>query len=89
MWVKWRYVVNLNGKCYYFQQTCFTKVAINSIRIGIGCTSTVPLHITIYAASTQTYKYLNFGGVGGPGTYTQKYSIYLSYAVCSSEFNAI
>ena len=28
-------------------------------------------------------------GVGGPGTYSQNYAIYCSYAVCASEFNAI
>ena len=32
---------------------------------------------------------MNYNGVGGPGSYTNNYSIYCSYAVCASEFNAI
>ena len=81
---------NLYEKSYYSQQTGFTKIIINRIGIGIGTsTPSYPLHITTYASSTQTYKYLNYSGVGGPGTYTQNYSIYCSYANCASEFNAI
>ena len=79
---------NLYGKTYYFQQTGFTKVTINSTGIGIGCTPTSPLQITTYASSSQTYKFLNYSGIGGPGTYGQKYSIYCSYAVVASEFDA-
>ena len=30
-----------------------------------------------------------YGGVGGPGTYTNNYSIYCSNAICASEFDAI
>ena len=41
---------NLYGKTYYFQQTGFSKVTINSIGIGVGITPTYPLHITTYAA---------------------------------------
>ena len=89
MWFKWRHVLNLYGKNYYFQQTGFSKVTINSIGLGIGITPTYPLHITTYASSTQTYKFLNYSGIGGPGTYLQNYGIYCSYAVCASEFNAI
>ena len=81
--------VNLYAKSYCFQQTGFTKVTINSTGIGIGICPTYPLHITTYASSTQTYKYLNYSGVGGPASYTQNYSIYCSYAMCTSEFNAI
>ena len=44
----------LNGKIYYFLQTEFTKVTINLIGIGIGCSPTPPLQITTYASSTQT-----------------------------------
>ena len=82
---------DLNGDMYfyYFQQTGFTKVTINSMGITIGCTPTIPLEISAYAASTQMYTYLNYGGVSGPGTYAQNYSIYCSYTVCASEFNSI
>ena len=80
---------NLYGKCYYFQQTGFTTVTINSMGIGIGCTPTSPLQITTYASSTQTYKFLNYNGVGGPVSYGQSYSICCSYAVMATEFDAI
>ena len=80
---------NLYGKSYYFQQTGFSKVTINSMGIGIGCTPTSPLQITTYASSSQTYKLLNYSGVGGPGSYTMNYSIMCSYAVCASEFDAV
>ena len=80
---------NLYGKTYYFQQTGFTKVTINSIGIGIGLTLSYPLNISTYVASTQTYKFLNYSGIGGPGTYTMNYSIMCSYAVCASEFDSV
>jgi len=80
---------NLYGKTYYFQQTGFSKVTINTTGIGIGITPTYPLHITTYVASTQTYRYFTYSSTGGPGTYTQNYSIYCSYAILGSEFNAI
>ena len=35
------------------------------------------------------YKFLNYSGLGGVGTYSQNYSIYCSYAVIASEFDAI
>ena len=47
------------------------------------------MHITTYVSSTQTYKFINYSGVGGPGTYSQNYSIYASFAILGSEFNAI
>ena len=75
---------------YVFQQTGFSKVTITTTGIGIGTeTPTFPLHITTYVASTQTYKFLNYSGIGGPGSYTNNYSIYCSNGVCASEFNAI
>ena len=78
------------AKKFFFQQTGFSKVTITNTGIGIGTeTPLFPLHITNYVASTQTYKYLNYSLVGGPGTYTQNYSIYCSYAICASEFNVI
>ena len=80
---------NLYGKTYYIQQSGFTKVTINTTGIGIGTTPTQPLHIATYASRTQTYKYLNYAGIRGPGTYTQNYGIHFSCAVCTSEFNAI
>ena len=40
--------LNLDGKCYYFQQTEFAKVTINSMGFGIGCTPTFPLQISTY-----------------------------------------
>ena len=45
--------------------------------------------LSTYVASTQTYKFLNYGGIGRPGSYANNYSIYCSNAVCASEFNAI
>ena len=58
--------------------------------MGIGTnTPLFPLHIAGYQSSYQTYKFLNYNGIGGPGGYTNNYSIHCSYAVCSSEFNAI
>ena len=58
--------------------------------MGIGTTTPLfPLHIALYQSSYQTYKFLNYNGLGGPGGYTNNYSIYCSYAVCASEFNAI
>ena len=82
---------NLYGKNYYFQQTGFSQVTMNSMRIGIGCTH-VFLHYTqttTYASSTQIHKLLTYNGVGGPGSYSQKYSMYCSYEVIASEFDAI
>ena len=74
-------------KKYIFEQSGFSKVTITSTGIGIGTeTPLFPLHINTYVASAQTYKYLNYAGVGGPGTYTQNYSIYCSYAICASSF---
>ena len=32
---------------------------------------------------------MNYNGVGGPGTYSQIYSIYCSYAIMAAEFDAI
>ena len=81
---------NVYGKKYFFQQTGFSKVTITSTGIGVGTeTPTFPLHITTYVASTQTYKFLNHGGIGGVGTYTNNYSIYCNNAICASEFDAI
>ena len=58
--------------------------------MGIGTnTPLFPLDIRVYQSSDQTYKFLNYNGIGGPGGYTNNYSIYCSYAVCASEFNAI
>ena len=75
---------NLYGKKYCFQQTGFSKVTITSTGIGIGTeTPLFPSHITTYIASTQTYKFLNYSGIGGPGSYTNNYSIYCSNAVCA------
>ena len=51
-------------------------VQYNSIGVGIGCVPTSPLQISTYASSTQTYKFWNYDGVGGVGTYSQNYSIY-------------
>ena len=83
---------NLYAKSYYFQQTWFTKVSFNSIGIVICYTATIPLQISTYVASTQTYKCLNSGGIGGPGTYTMNYNysiaIVCNFAVCASEYDA-
>ena len=76
---------NLYGKKYFFQQTGFSKATITLTGIGVGTeTPTFSLHITTYVASTQTYKFLNYSGIGGPGSYTNNYSIYCSNAVCAS-----
>ena len=32
---------------------------------------------------------MNYSGIGGPGTYSQNYSIYASYVILGSEFNSI
>ena len=47
------------------------------------------MQITTYASSLPTYKFLNYSGVGGPGSYTMNYSIMCSYAVCATEFDAV
>ena len=64
---------NLYGKKYYFQQT--------------GTTNPIyPLHINTYIASTQTYEFLNYSGLGGPGTYSQTiaYTVHTPYVQLSS-----
>ena len=51
--------------------------------LGIGTnTPLFPLHITGYQSSYQTYKFFNYNGLGGPGGYTNNYSIYCSYCLC-------
>ena len=72
-----------------FKKTGFSKVTINSIGIGIDATTLYPLHLTTYARSTQTYQYLSYSGLGGPGTYTQNYGIYCLYAILGSEYNSM
>ena len=80
--------VNDDITCYSCNTNTATVTSFLYVSNGIGIgitTSLFPLHQSSY----QTYKYLNYNGIGGPGGYTNNYSIYCSYAVCASEFNAV
>ena len=51
---------NLYSNCYYFQNNGFTNVTISTTGLGIGCTSTYPLHVSTHVTSTEAYKFLVF-----------------------------
>ena len=58
-------------------------------RVGINTSNPqATLEVQGSVSSTQTYSFLNGGGTGGPGTFTQDYSIHASNAILASEFNA-
>ncbi len=62
---------------------------ISNGRVGIGTPNPdAPLDVRNSVTSTETYSFLNGGGTGGPGTFTNDYSIRASNAVLASEFNA-
>ena len=88
---KWAHGALITGDMYYkvyshtcyFQNRRFSNFTISTF--GIGCTPTYPLQISTYATSAQTYKFLNYNGVGGHGSYNQTCSIYCSYTTAASE----